>query len=700
MEMRSIHYKYIVFFFPFIYLFLYYIPVYPFPFGIDNDFTVLYYNYKVYLLDKLSNFNFPLWSPSEGCGYPFFSNPFTQSFYPLNIPLALFYKIFSGYSKVDHQVFTILGISIFSLGLFYWLRSLKIDQRSSAVAAIIMGLSFKITEILRFPNAIHTMAWFPWILYGITILAKDQKFLKPFLIISICFLMSLTAGYVYYVYYSLFLFIPYSIVLFFKGGRRIFYGKKDEPDFSWIKTARILCISFLLPVIIISPYLFKMFQLLSQTTDRSGHSVAFSAHSEFSFSDSIGSLIYPPSANPEGWYYFGIIGVLIIILYITHSFSKSWKNNFDLWLISILVLWIILITAISYGQNSILFRLMWKIFPGFSYLRVWARINIILVPLWALLLAKSIFFFSRLARCSFKNMKVNYPKVISIITISFILIFFIQVSLYYGGIFSGYWYKYINTTAKFPGTLRMVMDFWFMLMGLVSFLFLFILFYRKGKITAFQVKLVRYAFLFVVLISALDTFPTGSQQWIKRKLNHRTRLDIDKCNIKSFQTNRVYLETTIRLDSVFSTGYVENWYFKKYIDFLNDNLMTYDKIKSKVIKDPDMNLFLGCTNGKKIYFTKTNSFLSVRDFIADSQESERRASFTFSISKYTGDELIMSIHSDANGWLSFVDNYDQDWYASINGSSMGIRLLFNTFKIIPVPKGDHTIQFRYHPSFF
>jgi hypothetical protein len=65
---------------------------------IGNDFIGLYYKYKVYLLDCLANFHFPLWSPSEAAGFPFYTNPFAQVFYPFNAMLVLWYKVFGGYT--------------------------------------------------------------------------------------------------------------------------------------------------------------------------------------------------------------------------------------------------------------------------------------------------------------------------------------------------------------------------------------------------------------------------------------------------------------------------------------------------------------------------------------------------------------------------------------------------------------------------
>src|SRR5262249_13252386 len=45
------------------------------------------------------------------------------------------------------------------------------------------------------------------------------------------------------------------------------------------------------------------------------------------------------------------------------------------------------ISYITYGRHSYLFLLLWRFFPLFARLRVWGRMNIILVPLLAWLLS-------------------------------------------------------------------------------------------------------------------------------------------------------------------------------------------------------------------------------------------------------------------------------------------------------------------------
>ncbi|MFA6318673.1 MAG: hypothetical protein WC943_14795, partial [Elusimicrobiota bacterium] len=101
-----------VFCWPFVFLHAFVFPADGSYRAIGNDFIDSFYLYKAYLLDHLANLRFPLWSPAEAAGFPFYSNPFPQPFYPLNIPLAAFYRLFGGYTPADHQAYTVLGVAI------------------------------------------------------------------------------------------------------------------------------------------------------------------------------------------------------------------------------------------------------------------------------------------------------------------------------------------------------------------------------------------------------------------------------------------------------------------------------------------------------------------------------------------------------------------------------------------------------------
>src|SRR6185436_15114132 len=142
-----------VFCWPLVYLWYYAVPINGHYLAIGNDFEILY-DYKRYLLDHLVHLRMPLWSPSEAAGFVFYASPHAQALYPLNVPLALYSWVAGGYSVLDHQRFTMLGVSIFALGLYKWLRRSGLRLRPALFAALTVGVSFKVTELLRFPHAI------------------------------------------------------------------------------------------------------------------------------------------------------------------------------------------------------------------------------------------------------------------------------------------------------------------------------------------------------------------------------------------------------------------------------------------------------------------------------------------------------------------------------------------------------------------
>ena len=74
---------------PFVFLYAYTFDIV----SIGNDFDE-FYSWKPYLLTMLRHGVFPLWSPTESCGYPFFSLSIPlQAFYPLNLGYYLYYRL-------------------------------------------------------------------------------------------------------------------------------------------------------------------------------------------------------------------------------------------------------------------------------------------------------------------------------------------------------------------------------------------------------------------------------------------------------------------------------------------------------------------------------------------------------------------------------------------------------------------------------
>jgi hypothetical protein len=663
--------------------------------AIINDFIPFYYKYKHYLLASFAEFRFPLWSPSEAAGFPFYTNPFAQMFYPLNVLLVIWYKIMGGYNPFDYQIFTVLGISIFSLGLFIWLKLTNKNIRAVLFASLVMGISFKVTEIIRFPNAVHTAAWYPWVLYAITqiFLSSSLKkaalygLLLTFSLVCIC-----TGGYPYYLYYGPFLFAPYLMFFFIRPLRRRLIGLQE---IAWKRALLTLVLSGIIAAVLCGPYLLGIKQLMEQTADRGGKDFAYSTYHSFGFVDTVGSLIYPPASNTEGWYFFSITALLIISVYIFSKREKirdSIKNNDtdrpattnDLATKLLFLVWIAIISYITYGSNSYLFKFMWNYFPGFSALRAWGRLNIILVPILAWLLSLGYAYFESVilgkidASSNEKRSTVLWP--IATLVAAYAVVLAAQLYMYYNGIFDNYWTEYFKELT--PLRIKFITH------GAVGFACILLFMIFAGRIRS---VLLRYpAMILIILLSAavFEMRHTAIHIWTKNKewYPQRFKLDIAKINELSFANKRMDYNFTICLDPVFSAGIVENWYFTRYIRFLKEHQNEPEELK--IIK--------GVTDGRKIFFAESIGYLTIREFLNDSNRFKNTGKLVL----YTGDELNWEIDAPVSGYFSFIDNWAPGWKAWVDGQPADIKLLFGTFKSVYLTAGKHTVRFVYQPKIF
>ncbi|MBW8000701.1 MAG: YfhO family protein [Planctomycetes bacterium] len=688
----------LIFCWPFLYLIRYIFPVNGRYTMIGNDFRGLYYGHKVYLLAHLSNFSFPLWSPSEGAGFPFYTNPFAQVFYPLNLLLVVWYKVFGGYNVIDYTIFTIFGVSIFALGLYYWLRQVNNNLRAVIFSVLVMSVSFKITEILRFPNAVHTAAWYPWVLYSVTKIMFSRSLkgsicggiLLIFSVICLC-----TAGYPYYLYYSQFLFVPYMLIFLIKPLRMRLFG---DSEIRWRRALGVLAVSGIIVLLLCGPYLLGIKDLMAQTVDREGKDFAYSTSHVFNAADTVGSLVYPPNAQSEGWYFFSITALLLIMLYLFNRKSKGCEVQVadcetnekaipppvgDIWIKLFFIIWIGVISYISYGRYSHLFILLWNYMPGFSSLRVWGRLNIILVPIiaWLLSLAYMSFESVILEKKVFANGKFRYLFFpIGLLTLIYTAVISIQLYLYSNKITDYYWWHYLKHLSP--------QGVWFIIYGAVAFVVI-LFFIFLGKYIKFRPALyLKITVTGLFLAAILEMGPVGTQTWIRHKEGlekSRSELDMTEINKASFGTKRYFRQGAVSLTPSFNTGLMLNWYFDRYVKFLRNTS-----------GEPKMQgILLGLQDGTKIFFAESIKHKTIELFLRDAW----RYRSTGHLLSYDGDELIWDVQAPVAGYLSFIDNWDHNWKASVDDKPVEIELLFGTFKSVKLSPGQHRVRFYYQPKF-
>jgi hypothetical protein len=683
------------FLWPLLYYYRFLIPDYSFSLVLENDFIPLYAVYKAYLLDLLAAGHFPLWSPSEAAGYPFYASPFTQAFYPLNYPLVLFYKIAGGYSVFDHQRFTVLAVSILCLGLFLWLRHLVTNPRAILFAVFLGAMNFRIGEILRLPNAAHAAAWIPWILYGVTLLLKGEHVARGSLILFGASALMLSAGYPYYPYYCLFLVPPFILALMLPWTRAALM--QNGAGFP-LKGNALLALgtSILCAGLLCCPYMYKMKLLMGQTLDRGGRSYEYATAHEFDPVDTVGSLLFPPVSHPEGWYYFGTAGLFLLILYAVHACLNKKEKTARILLLSAGA-WMAVISWITYGKVSSLHWLLWTYLPGFSQLRTPARMNILLIPALCLVLARAYEFFERELFAMHADGKGPWsPLFRQFITLalSSLAVLLIQASFWKQRAFEEYWETY------FPQNHGHEHLFLFATIGSTLLLAGMLCLFRFTGPRARVAPLLVFGTL--VTASVLDLRPAGSTQWSLPQQNEsqaeRAQPNITQTLKQSLLTPRRWSLWTISLDPSFNLALIPNWYFERYARFLGG---VPDKGSPPEWTNQEeqraFEIVMGMVNGRRLFYSREIDHSSVREFLRDCIAVETEISPRVQVLGYDGDSLNLRVRTPREIYVNFIDNWDPDWKAFLDRVPAPIARLFGTFKAVKVPAGEHTLLFSYQP---
>tara|TARA_B100001093_G_scaffold457535_1_gene469315 strand:+ start:2233 stop:4260 length:2028 start_codon:yes stop_codon:yes gene_type:complete len=672
-----------------------------------NDFDLIYFSYKRYIAEMLTEGIIPLWSPVNGTGFSLVYNPFAQYFYFPGWILYVVHFITNNLTLHNYLIYTIFAISIFSLGIFNWLKSFKISQTHAFISALIVACSLKVTELLRFPNAAHAAAWIPWVLYGVNLMIKDNK-KKPFLIIFFSNLFILTAGYPYIIIYSLFLFFPYILFIPFVIGNYDLIKFNYKIFYFYL----LIFLSFLFSYLLALPWLLNVKNFLTNLVDRTEKNWNFSTDHTFYWKDTLGSWIFPSASSTEGWYYPGLIVTMIIFLGLMIFFFNQKKiNTFDKRLIFYSIIFIIFISYFSWGKNSYLFIWSWNNLPIIDSLRTWPRINIIIVPFIILLFSISLKYLISSITIKKKN---EIPKIIKLLILLFLTIIVIQFSFNYFNLqneeYWGFWQKKRFDAAIeflptiFGAILKLYDGPIYLIFSFISFGYLF--FFLKNKKNQNKLNLFYIGILSIV---ASELFTISNLQWSLPEWKTR----ISKVENPLLQLQNGFLSQRIidtvkgneyfRDNRLFNVNYPDNYGYNGHAKNFTEYFQRYEGRKKPNISDEDLSLvkfFYGATDEAKKFFLSTSiNHENVVSFIKDSKKFEEISisKTEIVIKEYTGDKIILNIYSKNDGWLSLIDNWDYGWVATVNEKNMPIYKLLDAYKSVKIKKGFSNVKFQYKP---
>lgn len=649
---------------------------------VGNDFVPLY-AYKVYLLDFLVHFRLPLWSPSESVGFPFLASPLTQTLYPLNIPLAVYYWWKGSYGLLDHTWFAVLGISIFCAGMYAWLRLFRWKDKYALIAAMVISISFPLPELLRFTFAIHSFAWLPWILFYLTDIFKnpfDRKSWLYYLGLGFVLFSFVTASYTYHVFYSIFLLVPYILALLVNPSRKALGF--TEWKFSFRPFLKILATSLIVAVLL-TPYLLNVAVTLFQVSARGIRDFNYSTEHIFSWIDILGSLVYPPVASAEGWFFIGFIPLSLLLNYfVSFSFNRQrtdpvqWYRStpVKLGLIGLIAFYL----SLAIGKDSVIFRFFWDHMPFFYSFRNWGRFCIMLLPLFGFGLAAALeVFFSQLndLRENFTGKKLALE--LFKWTAIYLMLFAAQSyarTFTLNGTWSASFYNLNERIWLFQVSL------------IVSWIAILAIIVTSGK---FQRS--RFIPFVLIAVTFLDLFPVGAFQWLidtYPEQNPPGRLNLINYVIpSSFKFPRTFGKSNISLTPSYSMGPYPTWYYARYWDFF----FKYAN-EERIFES-----FLGKDNkGQRVFLTSAIDYKTIAAFMNDSSSFPG----TYQVNSYDGENLQLEVEISQAGYVSFIDNWDPFWTVTVNGQPAKLEKLYDTFKTVKVPSGKSIVKFEYKPELF
>lgn len=640
---------------------------------LGNDFGILYYSYKGYLADVVANGHFPLWTPAEACGYPFFGNPFAAAAYPLNVFPILARLIVGNYNYWFHQIFTVFGVSLFALGTYRWLLQSFNRPAAACFAAVVLSTSWSIANFMRFPNAIHSLAWVPWVLVAILAAHQGSRLRAMYGGVFALF-CQLTAGYPYFVVYSFFLYGAYALYLHWQSPGEL--------------RARLVRLAFVLgtPVLLAAPYVSAVSRTLAVTTDRAGGDFAYATGHTFGPVDFVASALFPPGATVEGCFYVGTLSVFLAALYLWRGHDAREK--------AALMIGAMAAIALIFGFRSYLFAPAWSFVPFLGQMRVFGRMTVILLPLLAIVIHQGY----ELLRAELERRVEERRLARHAVWLVFGGILLVQVLLYSMKVSVGGEYQRYQLPHLPGGSLEI--DFLFYTL-LTLCVVLFVLRTDWASVSG-AARIVPPLLLLVV---TMDTGTQGRFLWttpLATFVNSSAPASDGKEGLmtRAWRLAKRKAQFHHLIASYFSLdrNNTNSWLTPDglaAVPVLNFDFDTYTEFYRRT--QPLGGALEELLGKRKLFFHRA-LHAGAPEFLADTAAAAALASEP-KIERFDGNELIVSLSNSEPGHLTWIDNFDAGWSAELNGRAIPIERSMTTFKAVALPRaGQHRIRFSYRPD--
>jgi uncharacterized membrane protein YfhO len=83
---------------------------------------------------------------------------------------------------------------------------------------------------------------------------------------------------------------------------------------------------------------------------------------------------------------------------------------------------------------------------------------------------------------------------------------------------------------------------------------------------------------------------------------------------------------------------------------------------------------------------------------ANVQRGERGGHGTARVTDYAANSVRIHTSADGDAWLVLSDTYYPGWTATVDGQPVNVMRGDVLFRVVPVPGGEHDVEFRFEPA--
>ncbi len=301
-----------------------------------GDYKQQFYPWASYLYQSIHHFSLPLWAPEIGCGFPLLAEGQIGVLHPFQLLLFTLLPFATAYSFAFIFYFILSGFFTYRLS-----RQFEMSAEGATIAAIVFLFSSAYAGMVFGLASLRTLATFPMCLVAVGGMFKAPKSIRPVIWLAFSLGVTFLGGY--------FPMMPY---VFLGCGLYFFYGLKMSPSGSGLRLTMHFLLALLLSAALAAAQLLPTAELAGFSS-RAGASLDFALQKSLN-PLSFATLLWPAFGAFLGFdFYAGIFPLCLAVFALV-----AWRKDRRVFFFAV---WSIVFAALALGRYNPLYVLVLKI---------------------------------------------------------------------------------------------------------------------------------------------------------------------------------------------------------------------------------------------------------------------------------------------------------------------------------------------------